>query len=117
VYSPLLQTDHSPSDSRFRNLRLINRYDRTTNTDTQTRHDPTDDEHSPVNRSALKDRTDNPEKTAEHDGFLPAETIGEESDEHGTDEGASGHRGCNGTLLSRVGETEGLFVVVILGNG
>ena len=125
---PLLQRNHPSSDSRGRDLTLVNRNDCTRKTDGDTRDDSPHYQHSPIlrmkdhpfrrwhrrlgwegthHRGGLQDRPNDPENSSENNGLPPPEPIGELGNGERAKQRTCRHRRDDGTLGSRAGLDSG----------
>lgn len=114
---PLLQRNHSAANVMVRDLGLVQRNTRRSETDRYPRNDPTDNKHSTVLRGTLEDGTNNPNPGRDHDRWPPSQDVCQLCNQESSKEGACRHGRDDGTLSVGSWEAERPFVCLILGEG
>lgn len=111
--SDFVEDQHHPShvhNPALYQTYLIDRHNRTRNTNTQTRNDTPRTQHANILRRALNRRPDDPQHTANLQRHLARVPVGQERREQRADERPRRHRRRDGALAVRLGVVEVLLV-------
>jgi hypothetical protein len=92
LHSPLLHADKATALRRRRKLRNVDRNLSGADANAETVDDATDDEHGDVLRCGRDDGADNPDDSADHDGFLTTQDVGDVTRAERSEPRAAGHR-------------------------